>query len=71
MAIVCSRIVRDKGTNSQFGIVGCGMISEFQADALTKVPGAEITAFCDRKARRSGKRVSQFGAQHTRISTTS
>jgi predicted dehydrogenase len=45
----------------KFGIVGCGMVSEFQADALTKVPGAEITAFCDRKLAAAEKRVSQFG----------
>ena len=37
------------------------MISEFQADALTKVPGAEITAFYDRTLAAAEKRVSQFG----------
>ena len=30
-----------------FGIVGCGMISEFQADAIGKIPGARVAAFCD------------------------
>jgi len=46
-----------------FGIVGCGMISEFQADALTKVPGAKIIAFCDRKIAAAEKRVAQFGGR--------
>jgi UDP-N-acetyl-2-amino-2-deoxyglucuronate dehydrogenase len=45
----------------RFGIVGCGMISEFQADALTKLAGVEITAFYDRTLAVAEKRVAQFG----------
>jgi UDP-N-acetyl-2-amino-2-deoxyglucuronate dehydrogenase len=45
----------------QFGIVGCGMISEFQADAIGKVPGARVVAFCDNVKAAAEGRAAQFG----------
>jgi UDP-N-acetyl-2-amino-2-deoxyglucuronate dehydrogenase len=45
----------------RFGIVGCGMISEFQADALKKVPGARVAAFCDTVEAAARDRSRQFG----------
>src|SRR5215510_3340382 len=44
-----------------FGIVGCGMISEFQADALSRVPGARVVAFCDSIEAAARARVERFG----------
>jgi UDP-N-acetyl-2-amino-2-deoxyglucuronate dehydrogenase len=43
------------------GIVGCGMISEFQADAIGKVPGAKVVAFCDNVKAAAQTRADQFG----------
>jgi UDP-N-acetyl-2-amino-2-deoxyglucuronate dehydrogenase len=45
----------------RFGIVGCGMISEFQADAIGKVPGAKVVAFCDNVKAAAEARAAQFG----------
>ncbi|MGH9362650.1 MAG: Gfo/Idh/MocA family protein, partial [Thermoanaerobaculia bacterium] len=44
-------------------IVGCGMISEFQADALRKLPGARIVAFCDSVEAAARGRAAQFGGR--------
>jgi predicted dehydrogenase len=50
------------------GIVGCGMISEVQADAIRKVPGAHVSAFCDPTRERAEARAAQFGgAVYTRV----
>ena len=45
----------------RFGIVGCGMISEFQADAIQKVTGARVIAFCDNIKAAAEARAAQFG----------
>jgi UDP-N-acetyl-2-amino-2-deoxyglucuronate dehydrogenase len=45
----------------RFGIVGCGMISEFQADAIGKVSGAKVVAFCDNVKAAAEARAAQFG----------
>lgn len=47
----------------KFGIVGCGMISEFQADAIRKVSGARVAAFCDTIKAAAEARVAQFGGK--------
>src|SRR5512145_2862744 len=39
------------------------MISEFQADALRKVPGARVTAFCDTVRAAAEARAKQFGGE--------
>jgi UDP-N-acetyl-2-amino-2-deoxyglucuronate dehydrogenase len=45
------------------GIVGCGMISEVQAEALRSVPGARVVAFHDTVAAAAEKRAAQFGGR--------
>jgi UDP-N-acetyl-2-amino-2-deoxyglucuronate dehydrogenase len=45
------------------GIVGCGMISEIQADAIRKVSGARIVAFCDTRPAAAEARAAQFGGR--------
>lgn len=47
----------------KFGIVGCGMISEFQGEAIRNVPGARVVAFCDTVRASAEKRASQFGGK--------
>ncbi|TSA20319.1 gfo/Idh/MocA family oxidoreductase [bacterium] len=37
------------------------MISEFQADAIAKVPGARVVAFCDKVKAAADARAAQFG----------
>ncbi len=50
----------------RFGIVGCGMISEFQAEAIGNVPGARVAAFCDTLREAAQARAGQFGGKvHT------
>jgi predicted dehydrogenase len=50
------------------GIVGCGMISEVQADAIGKLPGARVSAFCDHTRERAEARAAQFGGKvYTRV----
>ena len=46
----------------RFGIVGCGMISEFQSKALQAVPGARIAGYHDAVADLARKRASEYGA---------
>jgi UDP-N-acetyl-2-amino-2-deoxyglucuronate dehydrogenase len=43
------------------GIVGCGMISEVQADAIRKLTGARVVAFCDTVLAAAKARASEFG----------
>jgi UDP-N-acetyl-2-amino-2-deoxyglucuronate dehydrogenase len=45
----------------RIGIVGCGMISEFQAEAIGNVRGARVAAFCDKVRPAAEKRAQQFG----------
>src|SRR5688500_11942636 len=52
-----------QGRPVRFGIVGCGMISEFQAEALRKVPGAQVAAFCDSVEAAAAARAKQFGGE--------
>ena len=52
----------------RFGIVGCGMISEIQADALRQVPGAKVVAFCDEIRAAAAARAERFGGRvYTRV----
>ena len=46
-----------------FGIIGCGMISEFQSDAIQKVPGARVVAFYDTQRAAAEARAAQFGGK--------
>ncbi|MFH0991210.1 MAG: Gfo/Idh/MocA family oxidoreductase [bacterium] len=45
------------------GIIGCGMISEFQAEAIAKIPGAKVIAFYDTFKAAAEKRAAQFGGK--------
>jgi UDP-N-acetyl-2-amino-2-deoxyglucuronate dehydrogenase len=45
------------------GIVGCGMISEFQADAIGKIPGARVVAFQDSIHDLARTRAAKFGGK--------
>ena len=47
----------------RFGIVGCGMISEFHAEAIGQIPNTKITAFCDNNKNSAEIRASQFGGE--------
>ncbi len=50
------------------GIVGCGMISEIQAEAIAGVSGARVSAFCDNTRQRAQERAQKFGgAVYTRV----
>jgi predicted dehydrogenase len=49
------------GKEIGIGIVGAGMISEIQADAIRKVPGARVVAFCDKIRAAAESRAAQFG----------
>jgi predicted dehydrogenase len=52
----------------RFGIVGCGMISEVQADALSRINGARVVAFCDEIAAAAAARADRFGGRvYTRV----
>lgn len=44
-------------------IVGCGMISEFHAEAIKKIPGAKVVAFCDKLKAAAEARAAQFGGE--------
>jgi UDP-N-acetyl-2-amino-2-deoxyglucuronate dehydrogenase len=55
--------MRTEKKEVRFGIVGCGMISEFQADALKKIPGARLTAFCDEVRAAAEARAGRFGGK--------
>ena len=52
-----------KSTEIRIGIIGCGMISEFQADAIGKVPGARVAAFCDNVEAAAKARAARFGGK--------
>ncbi|MGB2867881.1 MAG: Gfo/Idh/MocA family oxidoreductase [Bacteroidota bacterium] len=52
-----------EGKEIRFGIIGCGMISEFQCDAIKKVPGARVVAFCDTQRTAAEARAAQFGGK--------
>jgi UDP-N-acetyl-2-amino-2-deoxyglucuronate dehydrogenase len=47
----------------RFGIVGCGMISEYQAEAINMVPGAKIVAFCDNVRTAAEARAARYGGR--------
>src|SRR5262249_53990908 len=55
--------VRKEYGSVRFGIVGCGMISEVQADAIGKVRGAEVVAFCDSVRTAAEARAARFGGR--------
>ena len=44
-------------------IIGCGMISEFQARAIRDVDGAEVIGFQSRSVESARKRAEQFGGE--------
>jgi predicted dehydrogenase len=50
-----------RGREIGIGIVGCGMISEVQADAIAKLDGARVVAFCDSAIDLARARADQFG----------
>ena len=50
------------GKEIGIGIIGCGMVSEFHADAIGKIPGARVVGFCDKVRAAAEKRAAQFGA---------
>src|SRR6266542_2464775 len=43
------------------GIVGCGMISVVQAEAIARLHDAEVVAFCDHDLSKAQARADQFG----------
>jgi UDP-N-acetyl-2-amino-2-deoxyglucuronate dehydrogenase len=45
------------------GIVGCGMISQVQADAIRQVAGGRVVAFCDSVPAAAQARAAQFGGR--------
>jgi UDP-N-acetyl-2-amino-2-deoxyglucuronate dehydrogenase len=45
------------------GIVGCGMISAVQAEAIARLHDAEVVAFCDHELSKAKARAVQFGGQ--------
>jgi UDP-N-acetyl-2-amino-2-deoxyglucuronate dehydrogenase len=45
----------------RIGIIGCGMISEFQAEAIAQVQGARVAAFCDKIPAAAEARALRFG----------
>jgi len=47
----------------RFGIVGCGMISAVQAEALSRIPGARIVGFCDEIKAAASARAERFGGR--------
>ena len=46
----------------RIGIVGCGMISEFQTEAIRQLPDAEVVGYFDAIPERAEARAKQFGA---------
>ena len=44
-----------------FGIVGCGMISQFHAKAIADVPGAKLVACCSRRIESAENFADQHG----------
>jgi predicted dehydrogenase len=46
-----------------FGIIGCGMISEFQSRALQAIPGARIAGYHDAVPDLARKRAAEYGAR--------
>jgi UDP-N-acetyl-2-amino-2-deoxyglucuronate dehydrogenase len=45
------------------GLVGCGMISGVQAEAIARVPGARVVGFCDTVPAAAEARAAQFGGR--------
>jgi UDP-N-acetyl-2-amino-2-deoxyglucuronate dehydrogenase len=61
-------VLMARDTEIRIGIVGCGLISEFQAKAIADVPGARIVAFCDSVRAAAEARAVQFGGEvYTKI----
>jgi UDP-N-acetyl-2-amino-2-deoxyglucuronate dehydrogenase len=57
-----------QGSDIGVGIIGCGMISLVQIDALRKVPGARVVAFHDTVPAAAEARAAQFGGTaHARL----
>ena len=48
-----------------FGIVGCGMVSEFHARAIEALPNAQLRAVCSRSEANAKRRGEQFNADWT------
>jgi UDP-N-acetyl-2-amino-2-deoxyglucuronate dehydrogenase len=46
-----------------FAIVGCGMISEFQSQALGALPDAEVVGYYDAVEELAAKRAAEYGAR--------
>jgi len=51
----------DPDNDIGIGIVGCGMISAIQAEAIGRVPGARVVAFCDPSQTKAAERAAQYG----------
>ncbi len=47
----------------RIGIVGCGVVSEFQADAIRQLAGARVAAFCDSVEPAARARADRFGGK--------
>ncbi|MBI4584059.1 MAG: Gfo/Idh/MocA family oxidoreductase [Planctomycetes bacterium] len=47
----------------RIGLIGCGMISEFQSEAIRQVPHAEIAGYYDMVAERAQARSARYGGK--------
>ncbi len=47
----------------RIGLVGCGMISEFQTRAIEQLPNAEVAGYYDNVPERAQARAEEFGAK--------
>src|SRR4051794_27022291 len=45
----------------RFGIIGCGVIGPVHAEAISKLPDAELVAVADSSAERAGALASTYG----------
>lgn len=45
----------------RFGLIGCGRVARFHADALTQLPGVELKAVCDMDPERVQTFASHYG----------
>lgn len=51
------------GKPVRIALVGCGMISEFQSQAIGQIDGAEIAGYQDAIPQRAAERVEQYGGR--------
>ncbi len=47
----------------RFGIVGCGMISRWHAEAIRQIPGVTLAAVCDAQLERAESFAADYGAK--------